>query len=191
MGRTETFAILQQLAALYAKAAPDAPSALTGYLPAGLRPPTPVTNLGLLGWLFAANPLAPDLSINPAYTRLPVLADALAGPVPSAFEWYWPERLTLDLEATDAFARTPAADVLGLRLWHTDEIDVPLYSFQTGLTHGTVNMAAHWVVVNSRIPTASYDGDDAMTHLDALWADARRNSMLRSMVPFLRQLDGR
>lgn len=158
MGRTETFAILQQLAGQYAKAAPNAPSALAAYLPAALRPPTPVTNLGLLDWLF---------------------------------EWYWPERLTLDLEATDAYGRTPAADLLGLRLWHTHDIDVPLYSFQTGLTQGTVNTAAQWVVANSKIPAASYDGDSAMTHLDVLWADPQRNTMVRGVVPFLRQLNGR
>jgi hypothetical protein len=191
MGRTETFALLQELAGQYAKAAPNAPSALAAYLPAVLRPSTPVTNLGLLDWLFVAHPLVADASVNPAYTRLPVLADAMAGPVPSAFEWYWPERLTLDLEATDAYGRTPAADLLGLRLWHTHDIDVPLYSFQSGLTHGTVNAAAQWVVANSKIPSASYDGDNAMTHLDVLWADPQRNTMLRSVLPFLRQLNGR
>jgi pimeloyl-ACP methyl ester carboxylesterase len=191
MGRTETFPILQQLIGEYAKAAPDAPSALASYLPAALRPPMPVTNLGLVDWLFVTHPLVPDASVNPAYTRLPVLADVMAGPVPSVFEWYWPQRLTLDLEATDAYAQTPTADLLGLRLWHTRDIDVPLYSFQTGLTHGTVNTAARWVVANSKIPTASYDGDAAMTHLDVLWADAPSNTMLRSLAPFLRQLDRR
>ena len=80
---------------------------------------------------------------------------------------------------------------MGLRLWHTHDIDVPLYSFQTGLTHGTVNTAAQWVVANSKIPGASYDGDNAMTHLDVLWADPQRNTMVRSVVPFLRQLNGR
>ena len=191
MGRTETFTILQQLAGQYAKAAPNAPSALAAHLPEALRPPTSVTNLGLLDWLFVAHPLVADISVNPAYTRLPVLADAMAGPVPSSFEWYWPERLTLDLEATDAYGPTPAADLLGLRLWHTHDIDVPLYSFQTGLTRGTVNTATQWVVANSKIPAASYDGDNAMIHLDVVWADPQRNTMVRSAVPFLRQLNGR
>jgi pimeloyl-ACP methyl ester carboxylesterase len=190
MGRTETFAILQQLAGQYAKAAPDAPSALAAFLPEELRPTTPVTNRGLLEWLFVTNPLVADISVNLAYTSLPVVADALAGPVPAAWEWYWPARLTLDLEANDAFGRTPATDLLGLRLWHTREIDVPLYSFQTGLTHGTVNEAAQWVVENSKITTAMYAGDDAMTHLDLLWADPQQNTMTKSLVRFLQQLNG-
>ncbi|MEV1167080.1 hypothetical protein [Nonomuraea sp. NPDC049784] len=96
MGRTETFAILQQLAGKYAAALPDEPSAVAGHLPAGLRPPAQVTNEGLVEWLFVTHPLVPDLSVNPAYTSPAALARALAGPVPSLFEWYWPNRLSLD-----------------------------------------------------------------------------------------------
>jgi len=69
--------------------------------------------------------------------------------------------------------------------------DVPLYSFQTGLTHGTVNTAARWVVAHSRIPTARYAEDPTMTHLDALWARPGDNALTDSVVPFLRQLDER
>lgn len=187
MGRTETYAILQLLAGRYAVAAPDAPSTLAGRLPAPLRPPGPVSNAGLLRSEYVDAPLVPDLSVNPAYTSIATVARTLAAARPGAFEWYWPQRLTLDLSAADPFARTATTDLLGLRLCHPTAIDVPLYSFQTGLTHGTANAAARWVVAHSRISSASYDGDDAMTHLDALWAD--RNPMLRTLVPFLRRLE--
>jgi hypothetical protein len=186
-GRTEAYAILQELAGMYATDAPDQPSALAPVLPAPLRPSTQVTNLGLVRWLYVQRPLATELSINPAYTPVTSLAHGLAGPVPSTYEWYWPYRLTLDLEAADPFAQTATAQELGFRLWHARQIDVPLYSFQTGLEHGTVNRAAHWVVAYSRIRTAVYAGDNAMTHLDPLSASPGKNTMLATLIPFLRK----
>lgn len=191
MGRTETFAIMQQLAGQYAQHAPDAPSTLAAALPAPLRPTGPVTNAGLLNWLYVEHPLVADLSVNPAYTSTAALADALAGPVPAGYEWYWPDRLSLDLSAADPYRRTATTDLLRLRLWHTTEVDVPLYSFQTGLTHGTVNTAAQWVVAHSRIPSASYAGDAQMTHLDAVFADPDRNPLVPSLGGFLDRLDAR
>lgn len=191
MGRPETFQVLQQLAAMYAKSAPDAPSTLAGQFPAPVRPPGPVTDAGLLNWLYVEHPLVADLSINPAYTSLTALAAMNAASRPGSFEWYWPQRLSLDLAAADAFTRTPATDVLGLRIWHARQIDVPLYTFQSGLTHGTVNRAAHWVVDHSRIPWATYDGDDEMTHVDVVAADPNHNPMLASLVPFLTDIDQR
>lgn len=139
-------------------------------------------------WLYVQHPLVPDLSINPAYTSTASVARDLAGPVPALFEWYWPDRLTLDLEAADPFTETPTARELGLRLWHATQINVPLYSFQTGLEHGTVNKAAHWVVAHSRIRTAVYAGDTAMTHLDPLLAGPATNTVLTTLVPFLSSL---
>lgn len=123
--------------------------------------------------------------------RAASFARDLAGPVPATFEWYWPYRLTLDLEAADPFACTPTARELGLRLWHTTQINVPLYSFQTGSEHGTVNKAAHWVVAHSRIRTAVYAGNSAMTHLDPLLAGPAADTMLTTLIPFLRARDSR
>lgn len=191
MGRAETFAIFVQLAGLYARTAPNQPSTLADILPDGLRPPGPVTNLGLLNFLFVQQPLSPDFAVNTSYTSLSTVAATLAGPTPAALEWYWPARLTLDLQAADPYARTPTATVLGLRLWHARQVNVPFYSFQTGLTKGSVNTAAQWVVAHSRIRSATYAGDNAMTHLDPLWADPSRNTMLRTVVPFLREINER
>ncbi|RAG83307.1 alpha/beta hydrolase [Streptacidiphilus pinicola] len=190
-GRPETLQILQQLAGAYAVAAPDAPSTLAPRLPAPLRPNHPVSNAGLITWMLASHPLAAEMSINPAYTRSATAARALAGPVPAALEWYWPNRLTLDLEAADPFRPTPAGRLLGLRLWHAAQIDVPLYSFASGLTHGTVNAAARWVVDHSRIPAATFAENDAMTHLDTLWAAPGRSTVLSTLAPFLARLDER
>ncbi|MFF4008554.1 alpha/beta hydrolase [Streptomyces sp. NPDC001717] len=193
MGRTETYAILMQLAGGYATAAPDRPSELAAHLPAWLRPPagTGVTNAGLVEWLYATHPMVPDISVNPDFTPPAALARALAAPEPALYQWYWPSRLTLDLEAADAFADTDVARRLGLRLRHTREIDVPLYSFQTGLTHGTVNASARWLVGQSRITSATYAENEAMTHLDPLFASPGRNAFVDTAVPFLAGLGRR
>lgn len=65
---------------------------------------------------------------------------------------------------------------------------MPLYSFQTGAEHGTVNKSARWVVARSRIRTAVYASDNAMAHLDPLLAGFATNTMLRTLVPFLSRL---
>ncbi|MFG2990884.1 hypothetical protein ACGFZK_16620 [Streptomyces sp. NPDC048257] len=131
------------------------------------------------------------LVLVPGQFAPPLLARALAGPAPSVGQWYWPNRLTLDLQVADPFADTPVARSLGLRLRHTRGIDVPLYSFQTGLTHGTANTAARWVVAQSRIPSATYAENEAMTHLDPLFAAPGKNTFLDSVTPFLARLGER
>ncbi|HEU5420719.1 MAG TPA: hypothetical protein VFV41_23735 [Streptosporangiaceae bacterium] len=43
------------------------------------------------------------------------------------------------------------------------------------------------MVSHSRIPAAVYARNDAMTHLDALLASPGKNTMLATLVPFLRK----
>lgn len=199
--RPESAAIWYQLIAWYAHRAPHAPSVLVSRLPEALRPPRAVTNAGLLGWFLQEAPgtsaqlsvhsgrLGPDGDwIDEGMTPLSRVASALAGPRPAALEWYWPQRLSLDLDAVDPYADTESARILGLRLWHAREVDVPLYAFETGLDKGTELIAARWVVANSRIPRATYASDPAMAHLDPLFAAPGHNELTRTVVPFLRGL---
>ncbi|MEU1391931.1 MULTISPECIES: alpha/beta fold hydrolase [unclassified Nonomuraea] len=199
--KPESAAIWYQLVAWYAHRAPHEPSALAGRLPERLRPPRPVTNAGLLGWLVQAAPgTSPALAvvsgrlgedgdwIDDGMTPLNRVAEAMAGPKPATFEWYWPKRLSIDLDAVDPYADTESAKLLGLRLWHTREVNVPLYAFETGLDKGTQLTAARWVVEHSRIPRATYAGDRRMNHLDPLFAAPDRNELTRTLVPFLRDL---
>ena len=195
-GHPETLPVLLQLAGAYAQAAPHDPSALAPYLPDSLAPTAPVTNAGLLGWLLDAHALVPDLSVDSGQLTAsgdwqdtghsPIARVAtLTGGIPPILEWYWPNRLTLDLEAADPYADTATTRELGLRLWHAREIDMPLYSFDTGLVHGSANTAARWVVANSRIRTAVYGEDETMRHIDPLSAAPERNRMLDTLLPFL------
>ncbi|WP_214318350.1 alpha/beta hydrolase [Nonomuraea sediminis] len=199
--KPESAAIWYQLIAWYAHHAPHEPSVLVNRLPEKLRPPRPVTNAGLLGWLVQAAPgTSPALAvvsgrlgedgdwIDDGMTPLSRVAEAMAGPKPGTFEWYWPKRLTIDLDAVDPYADTESAKLLDLRLWHAREVNVPLYAFETGLDKGTELTAARWVVEHSRIKRATYAGDRTMNHLDPLFAAPDRNELTRTLVPFLRDL---
>jgi len=188
-----------------AKAALDHPierSTLVAQLPTKLAPDFPVTNRALLGWMFDAGVPIPDLKVHlgrmseagpvrdwvaddPA--EFNALAGAMAGDRPLGFEWYWPQRLTLDIRAADPFEETAATRALELKIVLAREIDTPLFVFQTGLTHGTVFTAADWVVAHSRIIDVVHAEDAAMTHLDPLFAPAARNAFIRSCSMFLRR----
>ena len=63
-------------------------------------------------------------------------AQAYAANDPNATEWYYPRRLLLDIDSANDLRRTPPRAILGLRLLHAREIDVPLYAFSTSLTKG-------------------------------------------------------
>lgn len=199
-GAPESVAIDYQLAAECALQDPHGPSPLQGLLPAAMQPPFPVTNAALLGWLLDTHAPAPDLRlhsghvsptgalrdwVNDGPAKIGDVATALAQSHPAAFEWYWPRRLSLDITAVDPMEDSAITRRLGLRLTHAREIDVPLYVFETGLTHGTVVAAAKWVVANSRIREHVYVTDDTMLHLDPLLDAPRRNTFLTTVARFL------
>ena len=62
------------------------------------------------------------------------LAQTFATEPANGVEWYFPRRLTIDVNGADQMKRNKVADFLGLRLWHTKQIDVPLMALQTDLT---------------------------------------------------------
>ncbi|MFI4920975.1 MAG: alpha/beta hydrolase [Gammaproteobacteria bacterium] len=200
-GAPESTPIYYQLAADYALRDPHGASPLQDLLPKPMQPPVRVTNAALLGWLLDTHAPAPDLQahsghldnadvplhdwINEGPADLSALAAAFAHSQPAALEWYWPRRLSLDIRAMDPMVDSDITQALGLRLTHATDIDVPLYAFATGLTHGTVISAAQWVVANSKIRKAVYVTDDSMVHLDPMFDRPERNKFLQTLVMFL------
>lgn len=204
-GAPESVAIDYQLAADYALRNPNGPSSLQKLLPAAMQPPVRVTNAALLGWLLDTHAPAPDLQlhsghidpagpvhgwINDGPADIEDVASTFARSLPEAEEWYWPWRLSLDLEAVDPMVDSPITRRLGLRLTHASEIDVPLYVFETGLTHGTVVEAARWVVGHSRISDHVYVTDNSMMHLDPMFDAPGRNSFFSTVAQFLGESRG-
>ncbi|WP_340383989.1 alpha/beta fold hydrolase [Streptomyces sp. SS7] len=204
--RAESTQIWYQLAGWYAHHDPDGPSVLQPRMPEALRPPVPVTNAALLGTLVDAGSGWPnDISVHSGrlaadgevrrwvdegITPIARVAQAYAGdPAPGVWEWYWPARLSVDLDVTDAYADTGTARSLGLRLRHGTGLDVPLYAFGTSYARGTVVSSARRVAADSRIPYAAYASDEAMNHLDPLFAAPSHNTLTRTLAPFLTGLE--
>lgn len=97
----------------------------------------------------------------------------------------------LDLVAAIDFAENDLTEMLGLRLPHGKDIDVPLYTFQSGLTNGTTGQAAATVTAGSRIPQLSLHSDPALTHQDIVYARWEDNRFLQTLSHFLGDLPRR
>ncbi|MFJ2606363.1 alpha/beta hydrolase [Streptomyces sp. NPDC087425] len=199
--RAESTQIWYQLAGHYALSDPDGHSVLQPRLPEALRLPYPVSNAGLLGFLVDASFGWPNAItvhsghladsgdvrgwVDSGITPLGRVAAAYAGPVPAVWEWYWPARLSVDLDVADAYTDSALAGSLGLRLHHAQRLDIPLYAFGTSYAGGTITEAARTVVADSRIPYATYETDDGMNHLDPLFAAPAHNTLTRTLTEFL------
>ncbi|MEA2364351.1 MAG: hypothetical protein QOD71_3496 [Thermoleophilaceae bacterium] len=208
LGLPEIAGIFAQVGALYAYERPDAPSTLQDFplLPAEFKPPARVTNEALFGYAFddttspkslelihvRAGRLADSGDPRPwqdgELTPIRRFAKAYAANDPNATEWYYPRRLLLDIDAANDLRQNAAARIVGLRLRHGREIDVPLYAFSTSLTKGAVARGARRLARMSPIPRRVIVDDRGTSHLDPLSAAPRTNRFLKTVVPFLRRL---
>jgi hypothetical protein len=210
LGLPEIAGIFAQVGALYAYERPDVSSTLQDFplLPADFRPPVRVTNEGLLGYAFDAttSPKALELiqvragrladSGDPRgwqdgeLTPIRRFARAYAGNDPNATEWYYPRRLLLDIDSANDLRQNAAARIVGLRLLHGRQIDVPLYAFSTSLTKGAVARGARRLAQIAPIPRRVVVDDRGTSHLDPLSAAPKTNHFLKSVVPFLKRIGG-
>ena len=207
-GVPEIAGIFAQVGALYAYERPDAPSTLQTLplLPAQFKPPFPVTNEAALGYAFdqttspqalaliriRAGGLAPSGDPRPwrdgEITPIRRFARAYSADAPNATEWYYPRRLLLDFDAASDLRMNKAAKLLGLRLEHGREIDLPLYAFSTDLTKGRVARGARRFARISPIHKPVVVDDRRTSHLDPLSAAPETNHFLETVVPFLKRL---
>ncbi len=197
-----------EVAALFAQKKPNEPSVLQGYplIPPDLKPPVPATNEAAFGYAFDASTSPAALSLiqvhagqlaptgNPRpwqageLTPLSRMEAGFTTEPGNAVEWYFPARLTLDVDGANRLDRNPTTRFLHLRELHLREVDVPLYAFETSLTHGRVLRGARRFVRASRVPRSRLVADHGQSHLDPLFAAPRRNRFLETVVPFLRSL---
>jgi len=208
-GIPEIGPIFSELVALYARKLPDQASVIqpNPLVPASLRPAFPVTNEGFLGSIFDKTSSPPSFAalrlragalaasgdprpwVDGENTPIQRFAAAFSREPANATEWYYPRRMVLDTNAANALQRTPAADLLGLRLFHTARIDVPLYAIQTDLTGGGVLRGARAVVRRSKIRRpVLVDASATMSHLDPVLAAPETNRFTRTVTPFLRSI---
>jgi pimeloyl-ACP methyl ester carboxylesterase len=209
MGNLSIASSFGAIAALYARKAPDAPSALASnpLVPPSLRPPFPTTNAGFLGNIFdqthsraqfasfraRMGDFAPQGDPRPwvdgENVTVARFAAALSQRGHSFAESYFPRRLSLDVAAADSMKRNAVTKFVGLRLWHTKEIDLPLYAYQTDLSNGGVLRAARRVKRASKIRRlVTVDDSRNASHLDPIIAPRKTNRFIRTVVPFLRSI---
>jgi hypothetical protein len=207
-GIPEISGIFAHVGALWAARRPDAPSSLQAnpLVPARFKPPVPATNEALLGYAFdettsprslglthiRAGRLAPSGDPrgwqNAELTPIERFAEAYAADRPNATQWYFSKRLRLDVNAMSPLRPTAVTRRLGLRPFHVDEIDLPLYAYGTDLTDGRVERGARSLARRSRIRRARIVADPSASHLDPVSAAPRTNRFLKTVVPFLQRL---
>jgi pimeloyl-ACP methyl ester carboxylesterase len=208
LGIPEAAGFFSEVAALYARKLPNARSVLqdSPLIPARFKPEVPATNEGVLGFAFDADTSPKGLElirinagslntavdparwVNGELTPIQRFAEAFSGESPNATEWYFPRRLTLDVDAASSLRSTAATRLLGLRARHAAKIDIPLYAFETDLTNGRVIRGARRLRKRARgIKTYTFVKDTKQSHIDPLVAAPRRNNFLKTVVPFLKK----
>jgi hypothetical protein len=209
IGNPSIAAIFASVAGMYAAKQPNDPSALQDnpLVPPMLRPPFPTTNAGFLGNIFDKDHSPPGFEalrvragdfaaagdprpwVDGENTPIERLGAAFSQARPTFAEWYFPRRLSLDMLGANSMRKDAATRLLGLRVWHTKQIDVPLYAYQTDLTNGGVLRGALNVVHASRIPRwVAIDDGAAASHLDPVVAPPETNRFMQTVVPFLQSI---
>ncbi|MDX6666089.1 MAG: hypothetical protein QOG68_2295 [Solirubrobacteraceae bacterium] len=205
-----TSGVFQETGALGAINDPDAPSIgqASPLLPAEFKPAVPVTNKALFGNAFDYRSSPKNLGLIQIHSGHVNTQDAephgwvddgitpiesfarLAAHEPGNFiEWYYPKRLTIDVGAAGALVRNKATDFLGLRVWHAKDVNLPLYAFQTSLSHGQVLKGTRTFIKRAKVPfSVLVDRSKTYSHLDPLAATPSKNAFLKTVVPFLKRL---
>jgi pimeloyl-ACP methyl ester carboxylesterase len=188
--------------------APTAPAIAQAFplLPAQFKPPIPATNRGLFGYAFDASTSPKALAlihvqagslgadgdwVNGEVTPIERLAQTFGQEPANATEWYFPAKLSIDVDAANGLTRNAQTDYLKLRPWHRRAVDLPLYALQTDLSNGRVLRGARRFIAGSKVPRARsvlVDASATESHLDPLTAAPDRNRFLQTVVPFLRKL---
>jgi hypothetical protein len=211
LGVPEAAGVFAEVGGIYAGRAPTG-SAQTlqdfSLLPPALNPPFTVTNRALLGYAFDRDTSPAELSlihvnagglagsgdprdwVDGGVTPVARLAATFGQEPSNGVEWYFPRRLTIDTNGASAMRRDAAAKVLGLRLFHTRRIDLPIYAIETDLAGGEVLRGARRLIRRARTTRREsklVDVDPLFSHLDPLIAAPSRNRFLKTVVPFLRK----
>jgi pimeloyl-ACP methyl ester carboxylesterase len=209
IGIPEAAGLFAEVGGLYAEQAPTAPATtLQAFplLPPEFNPPFPVTNRGLFGYAFDrdTSPAALGLlhvnggglaaSGNPrdwvdgGVTPVSRLAATFGQEPSNAVEWYFPKRLTIDTNGADQMRANDVGNFLGLRLFHTRKVNLPLYAIATDLAGAHVLDGARNLIARSRITRRQamlVNRNPLFSHLDPLTAAPKSNAFLKTVVPFL------
>ena len=198
---------------------PDAPSRGQAFplLPANLKPPIPVTNMGQYGYALDTETSPPALAAAQAHLgRLAASGDPRgwdqAGELTpirryarmfsgwrlrglDGTAWYHPQRLTIDSGAVAAGNANPAQEVLKVRATHGDDLPkrLRILAFGASLGGQRVLDAARILARQSGIPRRRLtliNRRRTYSHNDPNSA-APDNDFVERLVPFLRRIAAR
>lgn len=194
--------VFVETAAQNATTAPTGPSVFTDFalLPPQFKPPVPATNRGALGYALDASTSPKALSlihvragafgpdgdwVNGEVSPIERVAEMFGTEPANGVEWFFPRRLSLDVNAASPLKQTGAAKELGLRLEHAGDAKLPTYALQTSLTSGRVLAGARRWGQRSGSKVTSIDVSSTQSHLDPLTASPAANKALPGLVSWL------
>ena len=178
-------------------------------LPQMFKPSFQVTNRALLGYAFDQSTSPKELGLihlragglattgdprdweSGEVSPIGRVADFWAAQPVNGVEWYFPQRLSIDVDGASELERNAVTRHLRLRPWHLRDVDVPLYAFQTDLTRGRVLRGARRYIQRSDVPRRAstlVDRGSTTSHLDPLTAAPETNDFLKTVVPFLKRV---
>jgi pimeloyl-ACP methyl ester carboxylesterase len=209
IGIPEAAGLFAEIGGLYAEKAPTASATtLQSYplLPPEFNPPFPVTNRALFGYAFDRDTSPAALSllhinggglapsgdprdwVDGGVTPVSRLAETFGQEPSNAVEWYFPTRLTIDTNGADQMTRNDVGNFLGLRLFHTRKVKLPLYAIASDLAGAHVLDGARNFIRLSRTTRKEsmlVNRNPGISHLDPLTAAPKTNAFLKTVVPFL------
>lgn len=182
----------------------------SGLLPSDVEPPRPVTNLGQLGYALNVGTSPAALSAAQAHvgagltanggwdsrgalTPISRYAEMFAGtgvPDANGSEWYFPERLTVDLGGIGNGVASAAQRALGLRTTMGRHLPhaLRIYGFGAALGQRAILGEARQLARQSGIPAdhlTLIDRQRTYAHNDPIGAYPR-NAFFSHLIPFLR-----
>ncbi len=184
--------------------------------PANLVPPVPVTNRAQYGYALDTDTGPASLALvqvhigglaasgdprdwaNGELGTVERAAKVFSGiPGMDGTAWYHPRRLSLDSSAVNNGIANPAQQVLGDDAIHGDEVNLPIYAFQTSLGYANgqnrVINAAKQLAKQSGVPNKDLrlvSKPQTYAHIDPLAASADKNAFLLNLVRFLKHQVG-
>jgi pimeloyl-ACP methyl ester carboxylesterase len=209
LGIPEAAGLFAEVGGLYAEKAPTASAAtLQNYplLPPQFNPPFAVTNRALFGYAFDRDTSPAELRllhinggglapagdprdwVDGGVTPIGRMAQTFGQEPSNAVEWYFPKRLTIDTNGADQMRRNDVASFLGLRLFHTKKVNLPLYAIGTDLARAHVLDGARDFIRRARTTRREsmlVNRNPLMSHLDPLVAAPKKNAFLKTVVRFL------
>jgi pimeloyl-ACP methyl ester carboxylesterase len=209
IGIPEAAGLFAEIGGLYAEKDPTASATtLQSYplLPPEFNPPFPVTNRALFGYAFDRDTSPAALSllhinggglagsgdprdwVDGGVTPVSRLAETFGQEPSNAVEWYFPKRLTIDTNGADQMTNNDVGNFLGLRLFHTRKVNLPLYAIASDLAGAHVLDGARNFIRRSRTTRREsmlVNRNPQISHLDPLTAAPRTNAFLKTVVPFL------